>query len=42
MNKYKLGKMIGSGSNAQVYLGMNMETGEVVACKKVLFKFKDQ
>ncbi|CAD8178284.1 unnamed protein product [Paramecium pentaurelia] len=40
--QYKLGKLIGSGSNAQVYQAMNMNTGEVVACKKVLFKFKNQ
>lgn len=33
---FKLGKLIGSGSQGQVYEAMNMDTGEIVACKKLL------
>lgn len=42
MDNFKLGKLIGSGSQGQVYEAMNMETGEIVACKKLLNHLKDQ
>ncbi|CAD8184142.1 unnamed protein product [Paramecium pentaurelia] len=40
--EFKLGKLIGSGSQGQVYQAMNMYTGEIVACKKLLNHLKDQ
>ncbi|CAD8109781.1 unnamed protein product [Paramecium sonneborni] len=39
---FKLGKLIGSGAQGQVYQAMDMDTGEIVACKKLLNHLKDQ
>uniref|UniRef100_A0A7N1A3G2 Protein kinase domain-containing protein n=1 Tax=Kalanchoe fedtschenkoi TaxID=63787 RepID=A0A7N1A3G2_KALFE len=33
--KFKLGRKIGSGSFGELYLGVNMQTGEEVAVKMV-------
>ncbi|ESW22487.1 hypothetical protein PHAVU_005G157300 [Phaseolus vulgaris] len=40
-NKYRLGRKIGSGSFAEIYLGVNIETDEEVAIKLVLLSFSE-
>jgi serine/threonine protein kinase len=35
--RWRKGEMIGSGAFGQVYLGMNLDTGELLAVKQVLW-----
>lgn len=38
-SRFKLGSLVGAGSAGLVYQAMDLNTGEVVACKQLLLKF---